>query len=175
MKSVTRKELEKVLARLEQVEKENKSLRKKSAKTTPKSKGNGKNLSKLSYRDLQKKAKKQGIPANQTKAELVSALSGKDEPTYEWETIHENIVKRDKRPVAYALIQKKGKQTRAVFGSYASIPESRVKVVKEYFIKTSWKDRKGKKVTGYLVPMSKGRFILESVEEAEALLKGFSS
>tara|TARA_Y100000034_G_scaffold80129_1_gene96157 strand:- start:1681 stop:2199 length:519 start_codon:yes stop_codon:yes gene_type:complete len=170
-KNVSRKEFEKVLARLESVEAENKTL-KKSAKTTPKSKG-GKNLSKLSYRELQKQAKKQGIPANQTKAELISALSGNDEPTYEWETIHENIVKRNKRPVAYALIQKKGKKTRAVFGSYASIPESRVKVVKDYFIKTSWKDRKGNKVTGYLVPMSKGRVVLESTNEAETLLKGF--
>ena len=96
--------------------------------------------------------------------------AGSEEP--EWEIVERRIVKEGDRPKAYALIQKKGRRKRVVIGGYTTIPEKQVKEVKDYYIKTSWKDRKGKKVKGYFVPRKKGCVALTKKEIGQ-LLKGF--
>ena len=162
---VTKKEYEALMKRLNDLENGEE-------KSKPKGKGKkpSKNdLSGKSYQDLQKMAKKRGIKANQSKAVLIEALNGSTE---EWKTVKENVIKRDKKPVAYALIQKNGKKRRAVIGGYCSIPASKVTEVKDYFIKHTYKDKKGKKVKAYYVPLRKGSVVL-SKEEVSSLIKEF--
>jgi len=132
----------------------------------------GKDYSALSYPELQKEAKRRGVKANQSKNDLVKALGGK--PADEWVNENTEVVERDGRPVAYALKQVRGGEVRIRIGSYARIPKKRLKGgVKPYYIETSWKDRNGKKVKGYYVPMKKGSFVLYDKVEAKTLTSVF--
>ena len=127
---MNKKEYEKLLKRVESLEKTNSSLKKQV-----------------------KKAKK----------------SKKDE----WIEVSSNVVKREDRPIAYALLQKKkkGKAKRVIVGAFCTIAKSDLKDgVKDYYHKTKI-TRKGKKVTGYFVPMKKGSVVL-SKEEMKELTKG---
>ena len=90
-----------------------------------------------------------------------------------WETVKSNTVSREDKPCAYALIQKNGRKKRIVVGGYCRIAKDKIKgEVKDYFIPADWKDRKGKKVSGYYLPLKKGSITLSKSEKTE-LLKGF--
>ena len=163
---VSKKQYEALMKRLNVLEKSEAKPKGKAKATSKKG-----NFSKMSYQELQKEAKKRGIKANQSKDALIEALNGSTE---DWETVKENVLKREGRPVAYALIQKKSgsKDKRAVIGGYCSIPASKVSDVKDYFIKHTYKDRNGKEIKAYYVPRKKGSVVL-SEGEISSLIKGF--
>lgn len=163
---VSKKQYEALMKRLNVLEKSEAKPKGKAKATSKKG-----DFSSMSYQELQKESKKRGIKANQSKDALIEALNGSTE---EWKTVKENVLKREGRPVAYALIQKKkgSKDRRAVIGGYCSIPASKVSDVKEYFIKHTHKDKKGKKVKGYYVPRKRGSIVL-SKGEVSSLIKGF--
>ena len=163
---VTKAEYEALMKRLNALENGEETPKGKSKKAKKTSKND---LSGKSYQDLQKIAKKRGIKANQSKDALIEALNGSTE---EWETVKENVLKREGRPVAYALIQKNGKKRRAVIGGYCSIPASKITEVKDYFIKHTYEDKKGKKIKAYYVPLRKGSVVLLK-DEVSSLIKGF--
>ena len=92
----------------------------------------------------------------------------------EWIKVSSNVVKKDGRPVAYALLQRKkrGKKKRVIIGGFCTIAEKDLKDgVKDYYHPTKV-TRKGKKVKGHFVPMRKGSIVL-SKEDIKALTKGF--